>query len=63
MEVEEPGWFFRLSKIATDFLRLLLTQRAGFLQPGEPPPTDARAIERGLGERSNRSLTWGIPFQ
>ena len=61
--VEERNWFFRLSKYS-EFLRTLLTQRAGFLQPESRRNEMLALIERGLEDisASRSRLAWGIPF-
>ena len=61
--VEERNWFFRLSKYA-DFLKTLLTRRAGFLQPESRRNEMLALIDRGLEDvsASRSRLAWGIPF-
>jgi methionyl-tRNA synthetase len=61
--VEERNWFFRLSKYA-EFLKTLLTRRAGFLQPESRRNEMLALIDRGLEDvsASRSRLAWGIPF-
>ena len=61
--VEERNWFFRLSKYS-DFLKNLLTRRAGFLQPESRRNEMLALIDRGLEDvsASRSRLAWGIPF-
>ena len=61
--VEERNWFFRLSTYA-EFLKTLLTRRAGFLQPESRRNEMLALIDRGLEDvsASRSRLAWGIPF-
>ena len=61
--VEERNWFFRLSKYS-EFLKTLLTRRAGFLQPESRRNEMLALIDRGLEDvsASRSRLAWGIPF-
>ena len=61
--VEERNWFFRLSKYG-DFLRALLLDERGFLQPESRRNEMLALIDRGLDDvsASRSRLTWGIPF-
>ena len=61
--VEERNWFFRLSRYS-EFLKTLLTRRAGFLQPESRRNEMLALIDRGLEDvsASRSRLAWGIPF-
>jgi methionyl-tRNA synthetase len=61
--VEERNWFFRLSRYG-DFLRALLTDRPGFLQPESRRNEMLALLERGLEDisASRSRISWGVPF-
>jgi len=60
---EERNWFFRLAGYAP-FLKRLLAERPGFLQPEARRNEILGLLERGLEDVpvSRARLAWGIPF-
>ena len=61
--VEERNWFFRLSKYQ-GFLKRLISERPGFLQPESRRNEMLALLEQGLEDvsASRARFSWGIPF-